>query len=327
MKSLSLSLSLASLVPLANPAQGPAEAVELSDSVVEALTEEPAEEGEELVADATGRSVLAGEVLENYQGQTVADLFRQLPGVSGVSEGGRQNFRPNIRGQEGSGRVAVDIDGAPQNFFNTNHGANSNRLSIDSSLLKSVEVKRGAAANKSGQGSSSGSISFSTIDPADLLTEGERLGGRTKTFYESNGDGRGLVLAGAVQASEALSFLAAGSYKLYDDYEDGDGETIIGSETESVSSLAKAVYSPDDYQELKLSYLFTKQNFLGSENFAQGLQRNGTLREEDVQIDTVTLNYTNEFAGNDWLDLELTTFYSRTDRERTDRGASSPTSL
>ncbi len=276
------------------------------------------------LADTDALTSLDRDLLANIQGTTLVDAFNYTAGVTGISEGGRQSFRINVRGLEGSGRVAIDVDGAQQNLIDHNHGSATNRMWLDSSLLKSVDIVRGAAANKKGGGALAGSVSFTTIDPVDLMSPDARFGGFANAGYESNGDGWNGSLAAGVRASNEWSFLAAISARDFDNYESADGEEVIASGSRSRSILLKTVYQPSDLSALKLSYQNGYNEYEGSGAFARGQLRSGSTSEEEVTIDTFTVNYDLRGATGETLDLHVGAYHTTTERDeiRIDTGAS-----
>lgn len=274
------------------------------------------------LSDTDALTHIDQELIKSQQGSTVVDLFNYTAGVTGLNEGGRQAFRINVRGLEGSGRVAIDVDGALQNQIDHNHGSATTRVMVDGALLKSASVIRGPASSKKGGGSLAGSVSFRTIDPSDLML-GRARGSLVSTGYEQNGDGKYGTLASAFRASEQWSFLAAFSAREFGNYENGDGEEVLASGSESNTFLLKSEFKPSEQQSLKLGFQKNEAEYEGSGAYARGQLRYGNTSAEDVSTKTFTANYTATSDSIEWLDLNANAYYTTNDRmeERLDTGA------
>ncbi|MEM9161191.1 MAG: TonB-dependent receptor, partial [Verrucomicrobiota bacterium] len=260
------------------------------------------------LTDSDAFSVVEEDVIANQQGSTAVDVFNEMAGVVGINEGGRQTFRINIRGLEGSGRVAIDVDGAQMNQIDHNHGFATNRVLIEPSLIKQVSVVRGPASNKRGGGALAGSVSFTTINPADLFRGGASVGGFFKAGYEENGNGFNSSLGLARRASEKWSFLGAFTYRSYESYEDAEGVEVIASGSRSNSTLLKAVFDASEDQSIKLAYRGEEHNYNGSGAFARGQLRSSNIQDETVDTDTFSIHYTHEGSGQDWLNLNANAY-------------------
>ena len=154
----------------------------------------------------------------------VSDLFSATPSVT-VGGGGRSAQRIYLRGIESS-NLNVTIDGARQGrTLFQHHGTIS---SLDPDMLKQVEVQTGAGA-ESGPGALGGSIRFRTVDAQDLLLPGQTTGARLKTGYAGVDD----TLQGSADAYALfkghLGILAHVSGSNREDYEDGDGDTVLNT--------------------------------------------------------------------------------------------------
>ncbi len=146
-------------------------------------------------------------------------------------------------------QLAVTIDGNRQNNKVFHH--NGTNL-IDPSLLKSVRIDPGVAPADAGPGALGGSIAYETADVADLLEPGRDYGGFATGSYETNGDTfiNSLSAYGQSHGFEALGYFKWG---IGDDYEDGAGNTLDGSETDLMSFLVKGGYESSTGHRLELS--------------------------------------------------------------------------
>ncbi|WP_374469119.1 TonB-dependent hemoglobin/transferrin/lactoferrin family receptor [Phenylobacterium sp.] len=178
-------------------AAAPAAADDAADldpvTVIGTRTEKPASEVPATV------SVITAEDLERQLANDIKDLVRYEPGVSvrssparfGAALGttGRDgNAGFNIRGLEGN-RVLIQVDGVrtPDAFtFGAQSVGRGDYGDLD--LLKRVEILRGPASALYGSDGLAGAVSFTTKDPADVLGEGEAVGGRLRGTYASADD-------------------------------------------------------------------------------------------------------------------------------------------
>ena len=106
-------------------------------------------------------------------------------GVGGAPTGRGGQEGVNIRGLGGN-QVLMLVDGIriPNGFtfgpFSTGRG---DFLDIDG--LKSVEILRGPASTQYGSDGLAGAVTFKTLDPSDLLTRGQSVGGFVRVGYAS----------------------------------------------------------------------------------------------------------------------------------------------
>ncbi|MCY9802093.1 TonB-dependent hemoglobin/transferrin/lactoferrin family receptor [Vibrio scophthalmi] len=134
---------------------------------------------------AASVSVITDTEIENDMVTGLDDLFKYTPGVT-VETNARQGVQGiNIRGIEGN-RIKVLVDGVSQGnqFDSGGTFVNSSRVEVDTDLLKSVEVVKGAASSLQGSDAIGGIVAFETKDPADFL-QGRDFGGHAKFNYSS----------------------------------------------------------------------------------------------------------------------------------------------
>ncbi len=141
-------------------------------------------------------SVKTDEQIADEMVSDIKDLVRFEPGVSvrqspsrfGAALGvtgrdGASSF--NIRGLDGN-RVLIQVDGVriPEGFEFGAQAAGRGAY-VDLGLVKSVEILRGPASALYGSDGLAGAVSFTTSDPADLLTGDSKIAGRLRTSYDS----------------------------------------------------------------------------------------------------------------------------------------------
>lgn len=191
---------------------------------------------------------LGSEELERLDPQDLQDVFKGTPGVQ-VGSSLPISQKVYVNGVEET-NLAVTIDGSRQKNKLFHH--NSTTL-IDPDLLKAVQVNPGVAPADAGPGALAGSIAYETKDVADLLAPGDNFGGMAGTEYNTNGGTitNDLTLFGRKSGFEALGYfkLARG-----DEFEDGNGNDVVGSETDFVSGLAKVGYQHASGYRAELSY-------------------------------------------------------------------------
>lgn len=141
-------------------------------------------------------SVIDEEQIADELVTDIKELVRFEPGVSvtrqptrfGAALGttgraGNEGF--TIRGLGGN-RVLIQVDGVrvPDGFSFGAQGVGRGDY-VDLGLIKSVEILRGASSALYGSDGLAGAVSFITSDPADLLREGQGVGGLLRAAYSS----------------------------------------------------------------------------------------------------------------------------------------------
>lgn len=140
------------------------------------------------VYDKNSSTAYMGKVeIERYKGTTPSDL---LQGVAGVFSGESRNsgaLDVNIRGIQGPGRVPVIIDGTEQalTVWRGYNGA-SNRSYIDPNLISSIQIYKGATNERDVNSGIGGAMVVTTLQPADIIKEGEDVGFELKIEGSSN---------------------------------------------------------------------------------------------------------------------------------------------
>ncbi|UUM31368.1 TonB-dependent hemoglobin/transferrin/lactoferrin family receptor [Vibrio japonicus] len=137
---------------------------------------------------AASVTVISDENIEQDMITGLDDLFKYTPGVT-VETNARQGVQSiNIRGIEGN-RIKVLVDGVAQGnqFDSGSNFVNSARVEVDTDLVKSVEIVKGAASSLHGSDAIGGIVAFETKDPADFL-RGREFGGYAKFNFSSEDD-------------------------------------------------------------------------------------------------------------------------------------------
>ncbi|MEM8775002.1 MAG: TonB-dependent hemoglobin/transferrin/lactoferrin family receptor [Pseudomonadota bacterium] len=196
-------------------------------------------------------TVIGSEELQSKQADTIEELIGDTPGVtiSGGPRGIAQEL--NVRGFQDE-QVILRVDGGRFNF----NRAHSGRFFFDPDSIKQVEVVRGGGSTLFGSGAIGGVVSFETIDAADLLKDGQKVGGRIKVGHSTNGsiNNRNLTFAGDFGAVDALIFL--GDRDIGEDFEDGAVNDIVATQVDAFNGLFKLGFEPTNEHRLEFSYSF-----------------------------------------------------------------------
>ncbi|MEC9062672.1 MAG: TonB-dependent receptor, partial [Pseudomonadota bacterium] len=143
----------------------------------------------------------------------------------------------------------VTVDGAQQTSTLFHH---IGRVTLDPDLLKQIDVQAGAGEATSGPGAIGGSIRFKTKDAQDLLRGDEQFGGRVKASYFSN---EGTRYSGSLYGKLSDSWGLLGYYSTVDrdNFEDGDGNEVLGTAADQDLVFLKASGYIADNQYLSIS--------------------------------------------------------------------------
>ncbi|WP_312166961.1 TonB-dependent receptor domain-containing protein [Phenylobacterium sp.] len=276
--------------------------------------------GAEKVAIDTPQAVTAldQDDIDNAQATTMGDLLEAIPGVSvvgGVSALG-QGF--NIRGlgtgiADSDSRILTQIDGVTKFYEQYRMGA----LFSEPDMYKRVEVLRGPASSTLyGAGALAGVVNFTTKDASDFLKGDDRFAVRLRAGFETNSEG---VFGSAIVAgkpAENLDVLAMYTRREADDYESGDGATVIPSGVSSSSYLLKGRYYIGGDKDH--SVWATYQNWLSDSTqiYDQAEAFGTTPVRRKVDDITATLGYENDFGGSKLFDLEAQVSYANSKVEQ-----------
>lgn len=191
----------------------------------------------------------------------IKELVRYEPGVSVRNSRGRFGLTDfNIRGIEGN-RVLIEVDSVrlPEAFA-IGSFSNATRDGVDVDLLKRVDIVRGSASALYGSNAIGGVVAFTTKDPADLLRDGQSLGGTLKLAYGQEDEGAAGTAAIAARGAAWSGLLA---YTRRDTGEfDNQGRVATLDSTRTTpnpqdgysdSFLAKALWQPNDDHTLRLT--------------------------------------------------------------------------
>ena len=276
--------------------------------------------GREKVAIDTPQAVtvIDQDDLDEEQAGSIDRIFANVPGVQGAGASNPLGFAFNIRGigatetTASEARIIVNVDGVPKFYEQYRMGS----FFSDVELYKQVEVLRGPASSTLyGSGAIGGVVNFTTKDAADFLAEGNDSALRFKLGYDSNGKGWLGSAIFAQRYDENFEVIGNLNYRTSDEYKDGDGNPVKGSDARAWSGLVKGTYAFDEAQRLRFSWQRTQSDIDESPVVRTGggaiVDAFGFV-DRDVKDDTFLVTYENDAPDNPWLDLTLSLGYSDT---------------
>ena len=117
------------------------------------------------------------------------DLVRYTTDV-GVADNGRRLKGFSMRGVEGN-RVGISVDGVSLPDFEENSlyarygNFNNSRLSVDSELVRNIDIVKGSDSVNMGSGYLGGGVNYRTMNVEDLIFPGKSVGGLLRSGYAS----------------------------------------------------------------------------------------------------------------------------------------------
>ncbi|MGY2710995.1 TonB-dependent hemoglobin/transferrin/lactoferrin family receptor [Thermostichus sp. MS-CIW-28] len=249
-------------------------------------------------------TVIDRERLRRELVQNIQDLVRYEPGVS-VRRSvryGLQDF--NIRGLDAN-RVLIQVDGIRQPERFSFGPFTIGRDTFELETLKTVEIIRGPASTLYGSDALGGVVTYTTLDPADLLGERDSHVGLSSQYDSKNqGYVNTLSLAGRQDNLEALLIYTRRDAREPDIQADPsfkDRQTVEGDNV-----LAKLVYrfSPFDSLTLTAEYFHNRTTTTFSpRNLDPGIR----LFRESIETERSRLSLEYRYANPDTPAFELAT--------------------
>lgn len=231
------------------------------------------------------------------------DLVRYTTDV-GISDNGRKLKGFSIRGVEGN-RVGISIDGinlpdSEENSLYARYGNfNDSRLSIDSELVREIDIVRGADSFNQGSGHLGGGVNYRTLEAGDFLLPNKNYGVLLRNGYASkNREWFHTVGFGYIGDKVDLTLLY--SYRNGHEMKSAGGGSLLKGRDRQIpdpakhwnnSYLAKIGYQINDENRVNFSISSQKISRYTDELSYEigGL----TYRETDdyQKIDTINTNY------------------------------------
>lgn len=249
-------------------------------------------------------TVIDRERLRRELVQNIQDLVRYEPGVS-VRRSvryGLQDF--NIRGLDAN-RVLIQVDGIRQPERFSFGPFTIGRDTFELETLKTVEIIRSPASTLYGSDALGGVVTYTTLDPADLLGERDSHVGLSSQYDSKNqGYVNTLSLAGRQDNLEALLIYTRRDAREPDIQADPsfkDRQTVEGDNV-----LAKLVYrfSPFDSLTLTAEYFHNRTTTTFSpRNLDPGIR----FFRETIETERSRLSLEYRYANPDTPAFELAT--------------------
>ncbi|HDM8125792.1 TPA: TonB-dependent receptor [Vibrio harveyi] len=262
--------------------------------------------------DQLVQTEINAETLELKQASDIKDVLNTMPSVT-VDGNARYSRKVYIRGMEDKFSV-VTIDGARQEGQLFHHSGDQ---TFDPAMLKLAEITLGGNSVLSGAGAINGSFKYETKDPSDLLSEGESVGARIKTGYQTAYERFTTNVAVYAQLNDELQLMGIINYS-----EDGDlyipgKDDVTSKQGELKSGLVKLVFVPNDANEFKLTFN-TYQD--GGKRQLSGEKAGALYLHDDhnynsLNRDTVTFEHRFD-NGSDLVNLKTNLYYNRQYMER-----------
>ena len=249
-----------------------------------------------------------GVYVEDYtpaqQASHLSDFLNVVPGVT-VGGTSAVNQRIRIRGLEDS-NLKVTIDGARQEGKLFYHMGD---LTLDPDLLKQADVAVGNNSVTLGNDAIGGAVAFKTVDAADLLKPGQRIGAKLHAGYASNNDE--LLTSATVFAAptDNVDLLAYYGKRDTNSGEDGNGRELFeDSKSESILLKAGAYIADDHHIGANFSSTEKKGIFPFRPDFPS---RSEPPIPQQVKRDTYGLDYTYNPASK-LIDVDTNVYQTKT---------------
>ncbi|MGE6245563.1 TonB-dependent receptor domain-containing protein [Psychrobacter proteolyticus] len=231
-------------------------------------------------------SVYIDDYTPAAQASHLSDFLDVVPGVS-VGGTSSVNQRIRVRGLDDT-NLKLTIDGARQEGALFYHMGD---VTIDPDLLKQAEVSVGNNSVTLGNDAIGGAVAFETVDAADLLKPGQKVGAKLHTGYASNNDE--LLTSATVYGAptENVDLLAYYGKRDANAGEDGKGRKIQTEDSEGENILLKAgaYVGSDHHVSASFSRTENKGKFPLRPDFPAGGWN--PIIPQEVKRDTYALDY------------------------------------
>lgn len=187
------------------------------------------------------------------QANHLSDFLEVIPGVT-VGGTSSVNQRVRVRGLDDT-NLKITVDGARQEGALFYHMGD---VTIDPDLLKQTEVAVGNNSVTLGNDALGGAVAFKTVDAADLLKPGQKLGAKLNVGYASNNDE--LLTSATVFAAPAenVDLLAYYGKRDAESGEDGEGRELF-EDSKAENILLKAGIAVAEDHHLGTSFSRTEK--------------------------------------------------------------------
>lgn len=286
-------------------------------------------------------SVISKAQLENRPTRHAADMLEQSAGVYSTVSQQDPSLSVNIRGIQDYGRVNMNIDGMRQNFQKSGHGQRNGQMYIDSELISSVRIDKGASSGMGGAGAFGGISTFNTVSPEDYLSDDKNFGGKLHVSAGNNATKfiGSAILAGRYQDVDVLLGISdrqLGDYRPgtkgefgnirvnnstgnYDRFLDQIKRSKVTDTNYKMRSyLGKINWHIDDEQDLKLSYIKNETSTPNASalkdihnpndysDYYLGWTRTGF---SEIDSQSMAIDYQFKPENMSWIDLKTKLYY------------------
>lgn len=252
--------------------------------------------------------------IEDYtpaqQAGHLSDFLNVVPGVT-IGGTSAVNQRIRVRGLDDT-NLKVTIDGARQEGALFYHMGD---VTIDPDLLKQAEVSVGNNSVTLGNDALGGAVAFETVDAADLLKSGQKIGAKLHAGYASNNEE--LLTSATVYGAptDNIDLLAYYGKRDAKAGEDGKGRDIQTKDSEGENILLKAgAYIADDHHVgASFSRTENKGKYPLRPDFpaSPGPDSWNPIIPQQVKRDTYALDYTYN-PVNRLIDVDTNVYQSKT---------------
>ncbi len=241
----------------------------------------------------------------------IGDLLEHTASVE-VDGGPRRTGQTiSIRGFDDEAIITL-IDGRRQNFEAQHDG----RFFLDPSLLKRVEIVKGASSAIYGGGGVGGVVAFETKDAADLLEPGQTMGATTSFSYRSANNEYAPILTGYGRSGN-WDVLGSLTYRNSGDIEQGNGSEL-SAEDQILSGLFKTGYTFNDFHNVSFQYQAFSNNAEEPNNGTTAIDSSNPIVNKDTLDNQFSLKYAYENPANTWLKPKLHLYYNISEVEEED---------
>ena len=238
------------------------------------------------------------------QADHLSDFLNVIPGVT-VGGTSTVNQRIRIRGLDDT-NLKVTIDGARQEGTLFYHMGD---VTIDPDLLKQSEVSVGNNSVTLGNDALGGAVAFKTVDAADLLKPGQKIGAKLHAGYASNNDE--LLTSATVfgAPTDNIDLLAYYGKRDASSGEDGNGRELFEDSKGENILLKVGAYIADDHH---IGASFSSTEKKGIFPFRPDFpSRNDAPIPQQVKRDTYGLDYTYNPASK-LIDVDANVYQTKT---------------
>ncbi|EJD6041646.1 TonB-dependent receptor [Providencia rettgeri] len=201
--------------------------------------------GFEEIAVAEQVDVIDAQAPEQQSATSALDLLKGQPGVFVSGSNSTYGQGIQMRGYDSRG-VKVTIDNITQDFNSGLYDATF----IDPTLINKVYIHKGSASVHHGGGALAGVVAFKTLNAADILKPGQKLGGRAFSGINRNDHS---YYAGATLLGHSESFDTLLSYSQRKKHIMGSPEFELAHNVEKIHNwMLKTTWLPHPSYNLTL---------------------------------------------------------------------------